>query len=89
MTIQLTPDQETFVQSQVKTGQYQSVEEVLSTALRLLRENNLTPVLDAETQTWLNADLGENLPPYEWGEEGEPVGKPIYYVKGLGFMVDD
>ncbi len=44
--------------------------------------------LDAETQEWLEADLGEDLPDYEWGAEGEPVGKPVHYVPGVGVVVE-
>ncbi len=42
MTIHLTPDQEQFIQSRVQTGQYQSAEEVLATALQLLQDHETT-----------------------------------------------
>lgn len=38
MSISLTPEQERFVQSKLQAGKYDSVEEVLEIALRLLEE---------------------------------------------------
>jgi antitoxin ParD1/3/4 len=38
MSINLTPDQERFVQTKVQAGKYRSAEEVLDIALRLLDE---------------------------------------------------
>ncbi|AOQ22687.1 hypothetical protein MTAT_26910 [Moorella thermoacetica] len=34
-----------------------------------------------EDQAWLEAELSE-LPPYEWGPEGPPKGKPVRYEAG-------
>jgi Arc/MetJ-type ribon-helix-helix transcriptional regulator len=36
MSIQLTPEQEALVQAQLQTGQFQTAEEVIQTALQLL-----------------------------------------------------
>jgi len=56
MTIQHTPDQEQFVQSKVKAGHYQSAEEVIATALQLLKHHeeseaewleSIRPAIDA------------------------------------------
>jgi antitoxin ParD1/3/4 len=56
MTIQLTPDQERFIQSKVQAGQYQSAEDVIATALRLLEDydnseahwlESIRPAIDA------------------------------------------
>jgi hypothetical protein len=41
---------------------------------------------DEESNQWLEADMGENLPEYDWGAT-EPEGKPIRYEPGLGFIV--
>ncbi|MEM9157246.1 MAG: type II toxin-antitoxin system ParD family antitoxin [Cyanobacteria bacterium P01_F01_bin.33] len=38
MTITLTADQERFIQTKLRAGKYESAEEVLETALRLLDE---------------------------------------------------
>lgn len=38
MNINLTPDQERFIQTKLQTGKYRSAEEVLEIALRLLDE---------------------------------------------------
>jgi hypothetical protein len=47
----------------------------------ILREAN------TEDKDWLDADLGE-LPPYEWGSEGPPKGKPVRYQPGVGLIVE-
>lgn len=47
----------------------------------------LQPV-DEETLEWLEADFGEDLPPYEWGLEGIPQGKPVRYISGRGLVVE-
>jgi predicted DNA-binding antitoxin AbrB/MazE fold protein len=44
--------------------------------------------LDAETDEWLEADLVEDLPPYDWGEQGVPLGKQVHYALGVGFVVE-
>lgn len=41
----------------------------------------------AEDKNWLEADLGQ-LPPYEWGLEGPPKGKPLRYQPGVGLLVE-
>jgi antitoxin ParD1/3/4 len=38
MSINLTPDQERFIQTKLQAGKYRSAEEILETALRLLDE---------------------------------------------------
>jgi antitoxin ParD1/3/4 len=48
MSISLTPQQERLIQKKLQTGKYNSVEEVLEIALRLLDEYDL-----AEAE-WLN-----------------------------------
>jgi len=42
---------------------------------------------NTEDEDWLKADLGE-LPPYEWGPEGPPKGKPVRYQPGIGLVVE-
>jgi hypothetical protein len=44
--------------------------------------------LDSESQRWLEADLGEDLPEYDWGPNGIPEDKPIRYESGTGFIVE-
>jgi predicted DNA-binding antitoxin AbrB/MazE fold protein len=44
--------------------------------------------LDAETDEWLDADLVEDLPPYDWGKQGIPPGKQVNYAPGVGFVVE-
>jgi hypothetical protein len=44
--------------------------------------------IDPETQTWMDADLGGPLPPYDWGPQGAPVGKPVRFEPGVGLVVE-
>ena len=48
MSISLTPDQEQFVQTKLKTGKYRSIEEILEVALRSLDELDRSKVEWAE-----------------------------------------
>lgn len=57
--------------------------EILAAIADLPMEN-----VDPETHRWLEAELVEDLPPYEWGEQGVPSGKPIHYIPGRGFVVE-
>lgn len=46
--------------------------------------------LDEESRAWLEDDsLGGSLPPYDWGEQGAPKGKPVRYEPGVGLVVDE
>jgi len=44
--------------------------------------------MDAEDHAWLYADLDGELPPYDWGPDGPPKGKPIKYVPGTGPVIE-
>ena len=48
----------------------------------ILREAN------TEDKDWLDADFGE-LPPYEWGAQRPPKGKPVRYQPGVGLIIED
>ncbi len=41
MNINLTPEQEKIIQEELKSGHFQSIEEVISEALQVLREKDL------------------------------------------------
>lgn len=43
--------------------------------------------MDEESRAWLEADLGGDLPPYDWGKEGPPKGEPVRYVPGVGLVI--
>lgn len=47
--------------------------------------------LTAEDRAWLDSDLSHlgEYEPYDWGPEGPPAMKPIRYVRGRGFVVED
>lgn len=42
-----------------------------------------------ESRAWMEAELEEKLPPYEWGKEGVPNGKPVIYDPEMGFIVTE
>lgn len=57
-----------------------------------VREEDLTdvvevPALDDETAAWLDANLGGELPPYDWGPSGPPAGKPVRHIPGRGLLI--
>ena len=43
-------------------------------------------VLDPESAAWLEAELTQPLPPYDWGEAGEPEGQRVRYSPEEGFL---
>jgi hypothetical protein len=47
----------------------------------------LFPELDEESRLWLEAEMTEELPEYDWGPEGIPQGLPIRYIPGRGVMI--
>ena len=47
------------------------------------------PTKDLESQAWLEADLVDNLPEYDWGESEIPKGQPVEYVSGLGLVIKE
>ncbi|MGF1567019.1 MAG: antitoxin family protein [Nodosilinea sp.] len=57
---------------------------------RLLTEMATLPLggLDSETSEWLDADLTEEVLPYDWGEQGIPQGKKVHYSPDQGFVVE-
>ena len=42
-----------------------------------------------EAQEWEAAELMPELPPYDWGAAGEPIGQPVRYVPGVGFVAGE
>jgi hypothetical protein len=42
---------------------------------------------DIESKSWLEADLVDDLPEYNWGEGGIPSMKPVEYVSGIGLVI--
>ena len=42
---------------------------------------------DIESKSWLEADLVDDLPEYNWGEGEIPSMKPVEYVSGIGLVV--
>ena len=44
---------------------------------------------DEESRDWLDADLGNASPDYDWGEMGVPEGIPVRYVVGEGIVIGD
>lgn len=45
------------------------------------------PLESSEDEIWLEAELGPPLPPYEWGPEGPPKGRPVTYIPGKGLVI--
>ncbi|NJP09742.1 MAG: hypothetical protein HC866_09845 [Leptolyngbyaceae cyanobacterium RU_5_1] len=82
-TLELTTEQVIALVKQLSFESKQLVFSVLHADLQGF-ENRL----DTETQEWLEANLDEELPPYDWGIAGVPFGKPIRYSPGQGFVIE-
>lgn len=52
-------------------------------------EEGLQHEMDAETREWIEADLVEPLPPYDWGNvDPLTLGKPVRYVADMGLVIE-
>ena len=56
----------------------------LSRKLKLITNEQETL---SEADSWLDADLVDEIEPYEWN--ASPVGVRVQYVQSLGFMVGE
>jgi len=43
----------------------------------------------AESKMWMEAELANNTPPYDWGKKGIPFARPVRYEEGKGFIVEE
>ncbi len=81
-------DPELFVRIQAAAqAQGKSLQAFASEALTKAVED-LAPVVSEEDRAWLDADLGDTLPPYDWGSDGPPAGRPVRYVPGRGLIIE-
>ena len=65
-----------------------SVQAFASQALRAAVEASGTGEPGPEDRAWLSADLGGELPPYNWGPGGPPQGRPVRWIPGQGLVVE-
>ena len=72
MSITLTTNQENFIQTKLQTGKYQSAEEVLEIALRLLDEYDRS---DAE---WVDDVRGKIDDAIEFSKHTPPIDGEIF-----------
>jgi hypothetical protein len=82
-TLELTSEQILMLVKQLPVAEKYALMSALNAELEQLQA-----IPDAETSEWLEAPLVDDLPPYEWGTDGMPEGKPIRYVCDLGFVVE-
>lgn len=61
----------------------------LDPAERVAKGDEISEEEQREDRIWLDADVGGLLPPYEWGPEGPPQGKPVHYIPGKGVLIFD
>lgn len=83
--LQVTLDQVVELINQLSIDDQQRV---LSLMHRSADSSSLSMKCDPETQEWLDADLAGELPEYDWGESGVPLGKPVRYISGQGLVVE-
>jgi hypothetical protein len=62
------------------------IEEAVGLELDLLRDKGHAEP-DDESRAWLDADLAPPLPPFDWGHEVPPEGRPVGYMPGVGLVV--
>lgn len=86
--LELTTEQVIALVKQLSPESKNLVFSALQSDLQVQDPANDTRSLDPETQAWLEADLGENLPPYDWGLADIPLGQPIRYIAGQGLIVE-
>jgi antitoxin ParD1/3/4 len=68
MAINLTPEQENFIQAKLQTGKYRTPEEVLEVALRLLDEYDRTDAVwleDVREKIDAAIAMSEHTPPID------------------------
>jgi len=67
------------------TGEEVSFEDVLEFEPSAAPERES---LDPETSVWLDSELTEPLPPYDWGDvDPRGIGEAVRYVPDEGFVV--
>jgi hypothetical protein len=82
-SLEVTIEQVIALIKQLPTQEQLAVFSVLSAELE-----HKAIELDAETQEWIEADLVNDLPPYDWGTAEIPTGKSIRYVPGQGLVIE-
>ncbi len=84
MPIQLTPDQEQFIQTKIQTGQYQTAEEIVATALLLLAEYDLANGPAAEIERATRQSDQARLDHYRQTGEGVEYTKVAAWLTSIG-----
>ncbi len=84
MPIQLTPDQEQFIQTKIQAGQYQTAEEIVATALLLLAEYDLANGPTAEIERATRQADQARLDHYRQTGEGVEHAKVAAWLTSIG-----
>jgi hypothetical protein len=50
--------------------------------------SGLTPKAD-DAVDWMGADVGGDLPPFDWGPTELPSLRPVRHVPGRGLVIED
>jgi antitoxin ParD1/3/4 len=84
MPIQLTPDQEQFIQTKIQTGQYQTAEEIVAAALLLLEEYDRADGSTAEIERVTRQADQARLDHYRQTGEGVEHAKVAAWLTSIG-----
>ncbi len=84
MPIQLTPDQEQFIQTKIQAGQYQTAEEIVAAALLLLAKYDLANGPTAEIERVTRPTDQARLDHYRQTGEGVEHTKVAAWLNSIG-----
>lgn len=85
--LEVTAEQILNLIQQLPTVSKQIIFDALRQEFESVHSSDIIPTVDADTQTWLEAELTEPVPAYDWGVEGVPKGLPVQYVPGQGVII--
>lgn len=87
MNISLSPELARLIEEKIKTGRYQSADEVIQDALRLLEEKGATPnasALTAVRAAEIARQIAKEIPDEVWDRMPADFSKNIdHYLYGL------
>lgn len=85
--LEITTEQILTLIQQLPAVSKRTIFNVLRQEVEASNDSDEVESIDTDTQAWLDADLTEPLPFYDWGPEGIPEGLPLEHVEGKGVVV--
>ena len=85
--LEVTTEQILTLIRQLPTVSKRTIFDILRKEFEATNNADDVEPINTDTRTWLEADLTESLPAYEWGPEGIPEGLPMQHVPGQGMVI--